>query len=133
MPRRENCPTDTGNIVSGGPPARQRRRDRPGAHDSPNERLYYAIRTGTADRWDGLPVRQLSSSTWLVAPGLELIDNWFGGWCELPDDDTLTDPDILRAALHHPYMAATQEASSGACRQRITTRLPADPTARGHP
>lgn len=29
----------------------------------------------------------------------------FGGWCELPDDDTLTDPDVLRAALQHPYVA----------------------------
>lgn len=77
----------------------------PVLHDSPNERLYYAIRTGTADRWDDLPVRHLSSNSWLVAPGLELIDNWFGGWCELPDDNTLTDPDLLRAALHHPYMA----------------------------
>ncbi|MGW7208478.1 hypothetical protein [Streptomyces sp. NPDC054837] len=105
----------------------------PVLYDSPNERLYYAIRTGAADSWDGLPVRHLSSSSWLVAPGLELIDHWFGGWCELPDDDTLTDPAILRAALHHPYVAAAQEASAGACRQGITARLHFDPTARGHP
>ncbi|WP_405536112.1 hypothetical protein OG787_21785 [Streptomyces sp. NBC_00075] len=77
----------------------------PVLYDGPNERLYYAIQTGTADRWDNLPVRHLSSNAWLVAPGLELMDDWFGGWCELPDDDTLTDPDILRAALQHPYVA----------------------------
>lgn len=105
----------------------------PVLYDSPNERLYYAIQTGAAESWDGLPVRHLSSNSWLVAPGLELIDNWFGGWCELPDDDTLTDPDILRAALHHPYVAAAQGASSGACRHGITTCLHSDPTARGHP
>ncbi|WP_217575898.1 hypothetical protein [Streptomyces sp. GbtcB7] len=80
----------------------------PVLYDGPNERLYYAIRTGTADRWDDLPVRHLSSNSWLVAPGLELMDGWFGGWCELPDDDTLTDPDILRAALQHPYVADAQ-------------------------
>ncbi|WP_369186203.1 hypothetical protein [Streptomyces sp. R08] len=77
----------------------------PVLYDGPNERLYYAIRTGTADRWDDLPVRHLSSNSWLVAPGLELMDDWFGGWCELPKDDTLTDPDLLRAALQHPYVA----------------------------
>lgn len=40
----------------------------PVLYDSPNERLYYAIQTGAADRWDGLPVRHLSSNSWLVAP-----------------------------------------------------------------
>ncbi|XUL89241.1 hypothetical protein ACQ86D_23525 [Streptomyces galilaeus] len=63
-----------------------------------------AIQTGGAESiWDGLPVRHLSSNSWPVAPGPELMDDWFGGWCELPDDDTLTDPDpdpdALRAAL----------------------------------
>ncbi|MDG5801251.1 hypothetical protein P9869_00895 [Streptomyces ossamyceticus] len=77
----------------------------PVLYDKPNERLYYAIRTGTAGNWDGLPVRHLSSNSWLVAPGMELMDDWFGGWCELPDDDTLTDTDALRAALQHPYVA----------------------------
>jgi hypothetical protein len=78
----------------------------PVLYDGPNERLYYAIQTGTADSdWGDLPVRYLSSNSWLVAPGLELMDDWFGGWCELPDDDTLTDPGLLRAALQHPYVA----------------------------
>ncbi|KFG05945.1 MULTISPECIES: hypothetical protein [Streptomyces] len=80
----------------------------PVLYDGPNERLYYAIQTGTADRWGDLPVRHLSSNSWLVAPGLELMDDWFGGWCELPDDHTLTDPDILRAALQHPYVITAQ-------------------------
>ncbi|MFI0139455.1 hypothetical protein [Streptomyces luteogriseus] len=78
----------------------------PVLYDGPHERLYYAIRTGTADTdWSDLPVRHLSSNSWLVAPGLELMDDWFGGWCELPDDDTLTDPNLLRDALQHPYVA----------------------------
>ncbi|MET7567580.1 hypothetical protein ABZT04_03635 [Streptomyces sp. NPDC005492] len=74
----------------------------PVLYDSPSERLYYAIQTGGAESsGDGLPVRHLCSNSWLVAPGPELMDDWFGGWCELPDDDTLTDPDpdALRAAL----------------------------------
>ncbi|MBX9396346.1 hypothetical protein K4749_22805 [Streptomyces sp. TRM72054] len=78
----------------------------PVLYDGPHERLYYAIQTGTTDRdWGDLPVRHLSRNSWLVAPGLELMDDWFGGWCELPDDDTLTDPGLLRAALQHPYVA----------------------------
>ncbi|MBZ3906765.1 hypothetical protein [Streptomyces griseiscabiei] len=84
----------------------------PVLYDGPNERLYYAIRTGTTDGWSDLPVRHLSSGSWLVAPGLELMDDWFGGWCELPDDDTLTDADALRDALQHPYVAASQPSSS---------------------
>ncbi|MFJ2832625.1 hypothetical protein ACIPC1_34595 [Streptomyces sp. NPDC087263] len=81
----------------------------PVLYDGPNERLYYAIATGTADCWDGLPVRHLSTNSWLVAPGVERLDDWFGGWCELPDDDTLTDSEALRTALQHPYVACAQE------------------------
>ncbi|MGJ5805296.1 hypothetical protein ACSCB1_40320 [Streptomyces europaeiscabiei] len=84
----------------------------PVLYDGPNERLYYAIRTGTTGHWKDLPVRHLSSNSWLVAPGLELMDDWFGGWCELPDDDTLTDADALRDALQHPYIAVSQPSSS---------------------
>ncbi|MFI7140843.1 hypothetical protein ACIBQ5_24855 [Streptomyces massasporeus] len=88
----------------------------PVLYDGPNERLYYAIATGTAGSWVGLPVRHLSTSSWLVAPGLELLDDWFGGWCELPDDDTLTDAHTLRTALQHPYVSAAQEeARSDTC------------------
>ena len=60
----------------------------PVLYDRPNERLYYAIPTGTAASWDDLPVRHLSTNSWLVAPGLELLDDWFGGWCELPNTHT---------------------------------------------
>lgn len=81
----------------------------PVLYDGPNERLCYAIATGTADSWDDLPVRHLSTNSWLVAPGVDLLDDWFGGWCELPDDNTLTDPDDLRSALQHPYVASAQE------------------------
>ncbi|MFF5537386.1 hypothetical protein ACFY71_33815 [Streptomyces cinerochromogenes] len=79
----------------------------PVLYDGPNERLYYAIESGPAETWAGLPVRHLSSNSWLVAPGPEQIDDWFGGWYELPDDDTLTDADTLRAALRHPSLAAS--------------------------
>ncbi|MFK4144548.1 hypothetical protein [Streptomyces sp. NPDC004065] len=78
----------------------------PVLYDGPNERLYYAIGIGTAERWADLPVRHLSANSWLVAPGPEQIDDWFGGWCELPDDDTLTDADALHAALQHPCVTA---------------------------
>ncbi|WP_406414696.1 hypothetical protein [Streptomyces sp. NBC_01614] len=84
----------------------------PVLYDGPNERLYYAIRTGTSGSWNDLPVRHLSINSWLVAPGLELIDDWFGGWCELPGDDTLTDADTLHAALQHPYIGASLEEAS---------------------
>ncbi|MGW0995770.1 hypothetical protein [Streptomyces sp. NPDC002520] len=81
----------------------------PVLYDSPNGRLYYAIETGTAESWDDLPVRHLSTNSWLVAPSLELIDDWFGGWYELPDDDTLTDAGTLHAALQHPYVSTALE------------------------
>ena len=84
----------------------------PVLYDGPNERLYYAIRTGTTGHWNDLPVRHLSSNAWLVAPGLEPMDDWFGGWCELPDDDTLTDAEALRDALQHPYIAVSRTSSS---------------------
>ncbi|GGN28512.1 hypothetical protein GCM10011578_064640 [Streptomyces fuscichromogenes] len=82
----------------------------PVLYDRPNGRLYYAVPTGTATSWDDLPVRHLSTNSWLVAPGVELLDDRFGGWCELPDDDTLTDTEALRAALQHPYVATALEA-----------------------
>ncbi|MFF3878343.1 hypothetical protein [Streptomyces sp. NPDC001978] len=111
----------------------------PVLYDRPNERLYYAIRAGTVDSWDDLPVRHLSSNSWLVAPGVELMDDWFGGWCELPNDDTLTDADALRAALQHPYVDAHQKAPCGACLQGNDTfrRIQGRPlhtrtTGRGH-
>ncbi|MEV5381665.1 hypothetical protein [Streptomyces sp. NPDC052721] len=81
----------------------------PVLYDGPNERLYYAVGTGTAERWGDLPVRHLSTNSWLVAPSLEQIDDWLGDWCELPDDDTLTDADALHAALRHPYDGAALE------------------------
>jgi hypothetical protein len=81
----------------------------PVLYDGPNERLYYAIAPGPADRWDDLPVRHLSTNSWLVAPGVERLDDWFGGWCELPDDGTLTDADALRTALQHPYVVGARE------------------------
>ncbi|RZB18672.1 hypothetical protein StrepF001_16750 [Streptomyces sp. F001] len=84
----------------------------PVLYDGPNERLYYAIQTGASDSWGDLPVRHLSINSWLVAPSLELIDDWFGGWCELPDDETLTDADALHAALQHPYIGASLEEAS---------------------
>lgn len=43
----------------------------PVLYDGPNERLYYAVGTGTAERWGELPVRHLSTNSWLVAPSLE--------------------------------------------------------------
>ncbi|ANB07806.1 hypothetical protein SAM40697_3848 [Streptomyces ambofaciens] len=81
----------------------------PVLYDGPNERLYYAIGTGTAAGWSDLPVRHLTTNSWLVAPGTEQVHDWFGGWCELPEDDTLTDADALRAALQHPYVATALE------------------------
>ncbi|WP_030940714.1 hypothetical protein [Streptomyces sp. NRRL S-646] len=84
----------------------------PVLYDGLNERLYYAIQTGPSDSWSDLPVRHLSINSWLVAPSLELIDDWFGGWCELPNDDTLTDADTLHAALQHPYIGASLEEAS---------------------
>lgn len=43
------------------------------------------------------------------------MDDWFGGWCELPDDGTLTDVDALRVALQRSCVTAVcQEAPSGA-------------------
>ncbi|WP_327744043.1 hypothetical protein OHO28_21785 [Streptomyces europaeiscabiei] len=82
----------------------------PVLYDGPHQRLYYAIGTGTSGSWADLPVRHLSTDSWLVAPGTERIDDWFGGWCELPADDTLTDAHALRAALQHPYIATPLEA-----------------------
>lgn len=84
----------------------------PVLYDGPNERVYYAIKPGTAGIWGDLPVRHLSTNSWLVSPGLELIDDWFGGWCELPDDETVTDANTLHAALQHPYVGASLKEAS---------------------
>lgn len=71
----------------------------PVLYDQPSERLYFAIPSGTTSSWQDLPVRLLSHGSWLVAPIPYLAHEYFGGWCELPDDDTLTDPEKLRHAL----------------------------------
>ncbi|MCX4665624.1 hypothetical protein OG453_02865 [Streptomyces sp. NBC_01381] len=78
----------------------------PVLYDRPSARLYFAIPSGTTDSWQDLPVRLLSHGSWLVAPSPYRAHEYFGGWCELPDDDTLTDPEKLRHALHK-YAATT--------------------------
>ncbi|MFI6941955.1 hypothetical protein ACIBI4_22010 [Streptomyces sp. NPDC050418] len=80
----------------------------PVLYDRPGARLYFAVPSGTAGTWRDLPVRLLSQGSWLVAPNPYRADEYFGGWCELPDDDTLTDPEKLRHALHQ-YTVATEE------------------------
>ncbi|MFD5696842.1 hypothetical protein [Streptomyces lasiicapitis] len=72
----------------------------PVLYDRPSARLYFAIPSGTTGSWQDLPVRLLSRDSWLVAPSPYRAHEHFGGWCELPDDDTLTDPEKLRHALH---------------------------------
>ncbi|MGW1493880.1 hypothetical protein [Streptomyces sp. NPDC002402] len=71
----------------------------PVLYDRPSQRLYFAVPTGSCGTWGDLPVRLLTSDSWLVAPSPYRVGDWFGGWCELPDDDSLTDPDALRHAL----------------------------------
>ncbi|MGW6526685.1 hypothetical protein [Streptomyces venezuelae] len=71
----------------------------PVLYDRPGDRLYFAVYTGSADSWERLPVRFLSRGGWFVVPRPDHHDEWFGGWCELPGDGTLTDPDVLRRAL----------------------------------
>ncbi|WP_406169084.1 hypothetical protein OIE52_29720 [Streptomyces canus] len=83
----------------------------PVLYDRPGDRLYYAIRPADDRSWQEVPVRLLSTGSWLVAPDPYLAYEWFGGWCELPDDDTLTDPSILRTALQ----LGQAEAVSHAC------------------
>ncbi|GHC72082.1 hypothetical protein GCM10010349_48790 [Streptomyces flavofungini] len=80
----------------------------PVLHDRPSSRLYFAIPSGTTGSWQGLPVRLLSYGSWLVAPSPYRADEYFGGWCELPDDDTLTEPEMLRHALNR-YVPTTEE------------------------
>ncbi|MFH8986700.1 hypothetical protein [Streptomyces sp. NPDC017940] len=54
-------------------------------------------------------------------PGPHRADDWFGGWCELPDDSTLTDAEALRRALEEqsadeptrPETTATTEPRHG--------------------
>lgn len=71
----------------------------PVLHDVPGQRFYFALPLGSDSHWDRLPVRLLSVGSWLVVPDPHRAEAWFGGWCELPDDGTLTDPDVLRSAL----------------------------------
>ncbi|WP_246258940.1 hypothetical protein [Streptomyces typhae] len=71
----------------------------PVLYDLPSERLYYAVPIGGSGTWRDPSVRLLSAGSWLVAPSPYRADDWFGGWCELPDDSTLTDADALRRAL----------------------------------
>ncbi|MFE0101303.1 hypothetical protein [Streptomyces sp. NPDC059009] len=82
----------------------------PVLYDQPSARLYFAIPSGTTGTWQDLPVRLLSHGSWLVAPNPYRAHEYFGGWCELPDDDTLTDPEKLRHALHqHQPTSPTPE------------------------
>ncbi|MEV8333033.1 hypothetical protein OG211_21420 [Streptomyces niveus] len=80
----------------------------PVLYDRPSARLYFAIPTSTDDTWRDLPVRLLTRGSWLVAPNPYRAHEYFGGWCELPDDNTLTDPEKLRHALHR-YDPAMEE------------------------
>jgi hypothetical protein len=72
----------------------------PVLYDSPGERLYFAIPPGSHGTWGELPVRLLGDGAWLIAPDPHRSEDWFGGWCELPDTDDLTDPALLRRVLH---------------------------------
>ncbi|MEU8569146.1 hypothetical protein AB0C51_12425 [Streptomyces pathocidini] len=76
----------------------------PVLYDRPSARLYFAVPTGSCGSWTGLPVRLLSKGSWLVAPDPYRSDRWLGGWCELPDDETLTDLQPLRQALEQLHL-----------------------------
>ncbi|NIY67902.1 hypothetical protein [Streptomyces malaysiensis] len=80
----------------------------PVLYDRPGERLYFAVPTGSRGAWDGLSVRLLSKGSWLVAPNPYRCDEWFGGWCELPDDERLTAPETLRRALEQPQIDSAE-------------------------
>ncbi|WP_181923510.1 hypothetical protein [Streptomyces inhibens] len=71
----------------------------PVLYDRPGDLLYFVVPTGSRGVWIGLSVRLLSKGSWLVAPNPYRCEEWFGGWCELPDDERLTAPDRLRRAL----------------------------------
>ncbi|MFI5617515.1 hypothetical protein [Streptomyces sp. NPDC051567] len=71
----------------------------PVLHDRLSERLYFAVPVDSSASWSGLPVKVLAVGSWLVAPDPNGSDGHTGGWCELPDDETLTDPVALRRAL----------------------------------
>lgn len=71
----------------------------PVLYDAPGQQLYFALPLGSGAYWHTLPVRLLSAGSWLVVPDPYRAEVWFGGWCELPEDGTLTDPDALCRAL----------------------------------
>ncbi|UJB42746.1 hypothetical protein [Streptomyces sp. A1-5] len=71
----------------------------PVLYDRPGSYLYFAVPTGSRGTWAGLPVHLLCKGSWLVAPNPYRCGEWFGGWCELPDDERLTAPETLRRAL----------------------------------
>ncbi|MEV0318864.1 hypothetical protein ACIBKX_20550 [Streptomyces sp. NPDC050658] len=100
----------------------------PVLYDQPSQRLYYAIPTGSRDTWCDLPVRVLSSGSWLVAPNPYRSDEWFGGWCELPDDDTLTDPAALRHALEEQH-AETAERPTAEPKESPSWKPPNEPAS----
>ncbi|MGW0467959.1 hypothetical protein ACWDX6_22265 [Streptomyces sp. NPDC003027] len=75
----------------------------PVLYDRLSQRLYFSVPTGSGSLWQDLPVRVLSVGAWLVAPDPNCLDGHTGGWCELPDDETLTDPAALRRALEQQH------------------------------
>ncbi|MFI2619735.1 hypothetical protein [Streptomyces sp. NPDC018584] len=75
----------------------------PVLYDRLSQRLYFAVPTGSGSLWQALPVRVLGVGSWLVAPDPNCSDGHTGGWCELPDDETLTDPAALRRALEQQH------------------------------
>ncbi|MDJ1133631.1 hypothetical protein [Streptomyces iconiensis] len=71
----------------------------PVLHDAPGQRFYFTVPLGSGPHWHHVPVRLLSTGSWLVAPDPSCASEWFGRWCELPDDGTLTAPGPLLSAL----------------------------------
>ncbi|MFV0127490.1 hypothetical protein ACLGI4_07220 [Streptomyces sp. HMX112] len=80
----------------------------PVLYDRLSQRLYFAVPTGSGSLWLDLPVHVLGVGSWLVAPDPDCSDGHTGGWCELPDDETLTDPAALRRALEPQQTAPSR-------------------------
>ncbi|WP_079152677.1 hypothetical protein [Streptomyces sp. RTd22] len=90
-----------------------RERIGPVLYDRPGERLYFAVPTGSRGAWADSPVRLLSKGSWLVAPNPYRCGEWFGGWCELPQDERLTAPDRLRWALEQAQINSVRQTGAG--------------------
>ncbi|MEW2405825.1 hypothetical protein ACIPJQ_21370 [Streptomyces griseoviridis] len=104
----------------------------PVLHDKPNGRLYHAVPTDSAASWEDLPVRHLSTNSWLVAPGWNgsTTGSADGASCLTTTPSPTRTPSAPRSSTRTSPRPTTKRIPTPASGTRA--HAPSTPTARGH-